>query len=389
MKDLLFAGTELGIYVSFDDGDHWQPLQLNLPVSSVRDLSVHGDDLVIATHGRSFWILDNITPLRQMNAQARNASVVLFQPATAMRIDNDVFLGSPLPPEEPAAKNPPDGAMIDYYLKSPAKDVKLEIFDAGSKLVRHFSSGQKPEEKHPPLPIAERWLPKPVVLENTPGMHRFLWDLRWSSSGTDEIEEDEGYGAPRGPRAAPGAYQVKLTVDGQSFMHNLKVEMDPRSQATKAELDEQQRLGLEMFGEVRRARRALAEIGAVKKRLSDLKPQLTGTNPELLTEVATVETAITAIEKGGHAPSPTLGLEAASMGLASALRVVEGGDRTAPSQAIELYRQSAEAANAGTAAWTTLKSAQLVQLNDALQKAGVKAIQVSEIEHQVEYQMSE
>ena len=136
----------------------------------------------------------------RLNAQARSADVWLFQPATAMRIDNDVFLGSPLPPEEPAAKNPPDGAMIDYYLKSPAKDVKLEIFDARQQTGAPFL--ERPEtggEQHPPQAIAERWLPKPLVLENTAGMHRFLWDLRWSSSGTDESEEDEGFGAPRGP----------------------------------------------------------------------------------------------------------------------------------------------------------------------------------------------
>ena len=163
-KGLLFAGTELGIYVSFDDGDHWQPLQLNLPVTSIRDITIHGDDLIVATFGRSFWILDNITPLRQIDAQVESANTQLFQPATTIRIDNDVFLGSPLPPEEPVAKNPPDGAMIDYYLKSPAKEVKLEIFDAGNKLVRRFSSGQKPEEKRAPLPIAERWLSKPSAL---------------------------------------------------------------------------------------------------------------------------------------------------------------------------------------------------------------------------------
>ncbi len=388
-KELLFAGTELGIYVSFDDGDHWQPLQLNLPVSSVRDITVHGDDLAIATHGRSFWILDNITPLRQMNGEARNVSVLLFQPATAMRIDNDVFLGSPLPPEEPAAKNPPDGATIDYYLKSPAKDVKLEIFDSGNRLVRRFSSGQKPEAKGPPLPIAERWLPKPAVLESTPGMHRFLWDLRWASSGTDEIGEDEGFGAPRGPKVAPGSYLVKLTVDWNTFIHDIKVVMDPRSQATQAQLDQQQSLGLEIFGEVHHARKALAEIGAVKKQLSEAKSQLAEKNPDLLTQVTSIEKAITAIEKAGQSPIPSMGLEAASTGLASALRVVEGGDRTVPSQAVELYHQSDEAAKAAMATWTKLKSTQLVELNDALQKAGVKAIEISEIDHEVDYLMSE
>ena len=126
------------MYVSFDDGDHWQPLQLNLPVTSVRDLTIHGDDLVIATHGRAFWILDDITPLRQIVGQAETAKARLYEPATAVRVDNDVFLGSPFPPEEPTAKNPPDGAVIDYFLPAKAAEVKLEISDSTGKLVRRY-----------------------------------------------------------------------------------------------------------------------------------------------------------------------------------------------------------------------------------------------------------
>src|SRR5215472_772143 len=125
---LLFAGTERGVYVSFDDGDHWQPLQLNLPVTSVRDFAIHGDDLVIATHGRAFWIMDNITPLRQIAAGVKADKTYLFEPAVAVRVDNDVFLGSPFPPEEPMSKNPSDGAVIDYYLPANAQKLTLEIF---------------------------------------------------------------------------------------------------------------------------------------------------------------------------------------------------------------------------------------------------------------------
>ena len=221
-KGLLYAGTELGIYVSFDDGDHWQPLQLNLPVASIRDITIHGDDLIVATHGRAFWILDDITALREIASQPQGGNVRLYQPATAIRVDNDVFLGSPLPPEEPAAKNPPDGAVLDYYLKSPAKQVTLEIYDPSGKLVRRYRSGAKPPT-YPPLPIAARWLPKPVALENAAGMHRFVWDLRWSSSGgPEEIEEDEGFRAPQGPRVTPGIYQVKLLVDGDNFTRTLR-----------------------------------------------------------------------------------------------------------------------------------------------------------------------
>ncbi len=215
-KGLLFAGTELGIYISFDDGDHWQPLQLNLPVTSVRDITIHGDDLIIATYGRSFWILDDITPLRQITTATQGAR--LYKPTTAVRVDNDVFLGTPLPPEEPTAKNPPDGAIIDYYLPNAAKSLTLEISDSSGKLVRRYVAGPHKEQPHPPMPIAERWIPKPVVLENTAGAHRFVWDLRWGSSGSNpETEEEEGFMAPRGPRAIPGTYQLKLTVDGASL----------------------------------------------------------------------------------------------------------------------------------------------------------------------------
>ncbi len=267
----------------------------------------------MATHGRAFWILDNITPLRQIESQSQSANVRLYQPATAIRVDNDVFLGSPMPPEEPAAKNPPDGAVLDYYLKSPAKQVRLGIYDPSGKLVRRFVSGAK-EQTYPLLAIAPRWLPKPVVLENNAGMHRFIWDLRWSSSGSpEEIEEDESYGAPRGPRVTPGIYQLKLMVDGDTFRQNLKVEMDPRSSATSAELDEQLRLGLEIFGAVRRSRKAVAEMSAVKKRLDDVQQKLDRKQLKLLKQVADLQAAITKIQKGSSLPAPaTMGLEAAN-----------------------------------------------------------------------------
>jgi len=388
-KGLLFAGTELGAYVSFDDGDHWQPLQLNLPVTSVRDLTIHGDDLVIATFGRSFWIMDDITSLRQMSAPAQTAAT-LYKPSPAIRIDNDVFLGSPLPPEEPIAKNPPDGAILDYYLPSAAKTVTLEIDDAGGKLVRRFASGAPPEPKHPPLAIAERWIPKPQVLENSAGAHRFIWDLRWASAGSAAEVDEDGYGAPRGPRAVPGRYQVKLTVDGTVETQPLQLSMDPRAQVTKAELDEQLRVGLQIFDEVHAARQSLAEIGAVKKHLTGIETQSLKQHPELLSQVMAVQAAIEKIEKGEHGqPGSISGLDAASMGLSSALRVVESSDRPIPSQAMELYRQSDEVAKAQIGKWMNIKSTQLAKLNESLRKAGLAPIQISEIERAGDEAMSE
>jgi hypothetical protein len=386
-RGLLFAGTELGVYVSFDDGNHWQPLQLNLPVTSVRDLTIHGEDLVIATHGRAFWILDNITPLRQVAAPGHTARTALYRPATAVRVDNDVFLGSPFPPEEPMAKNPPDGGMIDYYLAAKAGAVTLEILDPSGRVVRHYSSGASMNDKRPPLPIAERWFPKPVMLESVAGMHRFVWDLRWNSSGTGEEFEDEGYGAPRGPKVVPGTYKVKLTVDGTNYTEPMTVAMDPRSKATSAVLEEQQKLGLEIFGEVRRSRQVLAEMSMVKNSLGKLKEQLKG-NPELLAQAEKLETSIGGIEKGNKATPDAMGLEAAKNGLQSVLKVVESGDRSVPQQAIEVYQLTDGAAKNGIAEWMRLKSGELAEFNRAVQKAGLHPIQVSVIENIVEHMMS-
>jgi len=314
----------------------------------------------------------------------------LYQPAVAVRIDNDVFLGSPLPPEEPVAKNPPDGALIDYYVHGAAKAMALEISDSSGKLVRRFTSGVRKEQPHPPLAIAERWFPKPVLLENTAGAHRFLWDLRWGSSGVSaETEDDEGFGAPRGPRAVPGTYQLKLTVDGTTYTQPLKLTMDPRSQATSAELDEQLRLGLEVFDEVRSSRKALAEMAAVKKHLAQLPPDALRKHQQALADLTTLNAQMEKIEKGDKSqPGAITGLESAAAGLSAALRVVESSDRQIPSQAVTLYQEADRAAKAGIADWTQVKANQLAKLNEELQKAGVAPIQISEIQEELEYLMS-
>ena len=232
---------------------------------------IHGDDLVIATHGRSFWILDDITPLRQAVAAMKAGTSWLYQPGAAVRVDNDLFAGSPLPPEEPTAENPPNGAVIDYYLKSAASKVKLEIFDARQTLVRTLSAGDK-EKTLPPMAIAERWLPKPEALDKTAGMHRFVWNLAWSSSGGDrEPQDEDDFFAPRGPRVVPGTYEVRLTVDGKTWTQPLIVTMDPRSAATPEELEKQLALGRQIYAETVRSGRAFAEIQAVQKQLSDCR----------------------------------------------------------------------------------------------------------------------
>ena len=182
-KGLLFAGTENAVWVSFDDGDHWQSLQLNLPHTSMRDLWIHDDDLIVATHGRAFWILDDIAPLREASA-ALGESVHLFKPAPAYRVQRDINTDTPLPPDEPAAENPPDGAMLDYYSPADASAVSIEILDAQGHLVRRYSSADKPdmtEEELQKQLIPLYWVRKWKALSTAAGMHRWVWDLHYAA----------------------------------------------------------------------------------------------------------------------------------------------------------------------------------------------------------------
>ncbi|MGA9528531.1 MAG: hypothetical protein WBS24_10480 [Terriglobales bacterium] len=412
-KGLLFAGTEFGVYVSFDDGEHWQSLQLNLPITGVRDLTIHGDDLVIATYGRSFWILDNITPLRQarmLDASERKIPW-LYRPATAVRVDNDSFSGTPLPPEEPAAENPPNGAMIDYYLPSAANTVLLEIFDAEKNLVRRFSSEKHSSEervpgKYLPLPIADRWFAKPEMVEKTAGMHRFVWNLTWGSSGGPTDDEDADYHRPSGPKAVPGSYQVELTVGGKTQSQALTVVMDPRSPATSEILAQQLQLGRQIFAETTEARRALAEIEWVQKQLAEIQKKLgqeasSGQKARIRSAVSESQSALANIVgskegSGKEAPalSPALSqalsptLQDAYTGLVSALRVVESGDRAVPSQAIAVYKESSRDAKARLAEWVQFKQTKLAQLNRQLGDANMAPIAIAEIEREVDVVMS-
>jgi photosystem II stability/assembly factor-like uncharacterized protein len=386
-RGLLFAGTELGVYVSFDDGEHWQSLQLNLPVSSVRDLTMHGDDLVIGTHGRSFWILDNITPLRQTSEARKSNAAWLYRPAIALRVDNDDFVGTPLPPEEPTAENPPNGAMIDYFLKSPASRVTLEVFDAQHKLVRRFSSEDQHPTKHGSLPVAERWFPKPESLANTRGMNRFVWNLTWGSSGGPTADEEAAFNNPGGPKAVPGMYQVRLTVDGQTHEQPLQVVMDPRSSATPEVLRQQLQLGNQMFAETLEARRALAEINAVQKQILDNQHKLQDQSPAVKSLLEEAQSGLSKIlTRRDNAPE--LGLQDVYKNLALALRVVESGDRAVPSQAIAVYNESSRQVKAGIGEWATFKQTRLPQLNQRLHEMSLPPIAISEIEQEVEFLMS-
>jgi photosystem II stability/assembly factor-like uncharacterized protein len=287
-KGLLYAATELGVAVSFDDGDHWQPLQLNLPTVSVRDLVIHGDDLVIATFGRSFWILDDIAVLRQIDEKTAASSVALFKPANAIRLNPQPFTGTPVSLEEPQAKNPPDGAMIDFYLQS-AGDATLEIVDAKGDVVRRFDTRDAVSTRKPGT-VADGWLENPPHLTGRAGMNRMIWNLRYAApegGGEDDWQVDA-----QGPQVLPGTYTVRLTAAGRTVSQPLRVVLDPRSKAAPLDLQKQFDLSLAIWrdmgraAEARKAGKPVAEIIAKLKSAMLVAGSADRTPPRVAYELA-------------------------------------------------------------------------------------------------------
>jgi photosystem II stability/assembly factor-like uncharacterized protein len=316
-RGMLFASTERAVYVSFDDGDHWQSLRLNMPASSVRDVIIKDDDLVAATHGRGFWILDDITPLRQFDAKVTSADAFLFKPQTAIRVRWDMNTDTPLPPDFPAGQNPPDGAVIDYYLQSASSSpVTLEIKDSAGKTVRKYSSADKPEPIDPMLAIPKYWVRPPQTLSAAAGMHRFLWDMHYPNVPAVEAEypiaaiPHNTAPQPSGPWALPGQYTVVLTANGKSYSQPLTIKMDPRVKTPLAGLQQQFKLSNDLYTQLLTLSPAAEEAGALRKQLKDLQPRATG---ESLAAIKAFDQKLQALA-GGATRRPGAGAEPPTLG---------------------------------------------------------------------------
>ncbi|HJQ31204.1 MAG TPA: hypothetical protein VJ866_03445, partial [Pyrinomonadaceae bacterium] len=313
-KGLLFAGSERAVYVSFDDGDSWQPLRLNMPATSIRDLVVHRDDIVVGTHGRSFWILDDITPLRQIDASVASADAFLFAPQTAYRVRRNVNTDTPLPPEEPAGQNPPDGAIINYYLKTDSGGaVVLEIFDRAGKLVRRFRSDDKPEplnEKE--LNVPTYWVRPPRVLPASAGMQRFVWDLHYAEPKAQRHEYPisaiyrDTPREPLGPAVLPGEYTVKLTAGGKTYTRALTVVMDPRVKTPRAGLEQQFTLSAQTAEGMTQTFDALEQIKKLRAQIKDLSARQ-GIAPALSEALAALDRKAAALSEGDAGTRPPSG----------------------------------------------------------------------------------
>jgi photosystem II stability/assembly factor-like uncharacterized protein len=240
-RGLLFCGSERAVSVSLDDGDRWHPLRLNMPATSIRDLVIHGDDLVVGTHGRSFWILDDVAPLRQIDDRSAAQPALLFRPQPALLWPRSVNTDTPLPPDEPAGENPPDGAIVDYWLAAPpAAPLVLEFVDAAGAVVRRFASDEPaPALDARDLTVMSEWARAPVRLDATAGAHRFVWDLHGAAPAGAKprlpiaaIWHDTPV-EPRGAPVAPGEYTVRLVADGRVLTQPLSVRADPRGEGTR------------------------------------------------------------------------------------------------------------------------------------------------------------
>ena len=280
-KGLLFAGTERAVYVSLNDGDSWLPLRLNMPATSIRDLVIHNSDIVVGTHGRSFWILDNISSIRQLAPDGKLAGTTLFSPDSSYLVRWNMNTDTPLPPEEPAGENPPDGATIDYYLANNAKHVSLEISDAKGGVVRTYTSDDLPEPIDTnSLSIPTYWIRPQQKLSAQTGMHRFVWDLRYTPP--DSLPRSFPISAvlhntasqPKGPWVYPGTYTVTLDADGKKTSQHLTVKMDPRVSAGESVLQAQFELSMACYNGLERLRKATGQVKLLRRQIDGARNDL-------------------------------------------------------------------------------------------------------------------
>jgi photosystem II stability/assembly factor-like uncharacterized protein len=380
-KGLLYACTEMGVYVSFDDGDNWQPLRLNLPVTSVRDLVVHEDDLVVATFGRSFWILDDMTPLRQLEARMAASDVWLFKPQTAIRMRPPSDQGTPVPKDEALSSNPPEGAVIDYFMKEKAASaIQLEIFDSEGKLVRHFASNDNLNRPEPnDVQFEYRWVHDPQTLSAEAGMHRFVWDLHYElPKGVHTF-----FGFPSGPVAVPGNYTVKLTANGKSTSQPLTIKLDPRVKTTNDELRQQFSLASKLAARLGEVTAALAQVAELKKQAEARKKDASG--KEILSALQGLQDKLDAMTKvdsdGGFemfglAPpgEEHESLSEVSSSLSRLLIVVNSSDARPTADAASASAKWDESAQTALADWGALRKNELANVNALLEKAKQKTI---------------
>jgi hypothetical protein len=387
-KGLLYAGTDTSVYLSWDDGDHWQPLSLNLPASPVTDIQVHENDLAISTFGRSLWILDNVSPLRELNADS-SADGHLFAPATALRVRWENYQDTPYPIETPAGQNPPDGAMIDYFLKSPVSNaLALIVFDDKGNEVASYSSEAKPVS-HRLANVPDYWFSPPATLSKDVGVNRFVWNLRYPPPATlpfaygGELLEYTEYTLadhtvpgetpreqPQGPFIVPGRYTVELKYNGQTSRQSLTVELDPRVHASVEDLVEQRDLALKVSRGMKASYDSYVQVEALHKALTGSQ----AADPKAKDAAEKLEKQIEALEKGTNS-SPGFGLVNRDLG--RLIFSLESADMR-PSQSMrQVIQETCDALDKDLLAWKQLNEQNVAQFNQTFGKKDTHALAVT------------
>jgi photosystem II stability/assembly factor-like uncharacterized protein len=397
-KGLLFAGNETQVFVSFDDGDHWESLRLNMAPSSVRDLYVKDDDLIAGTHGRGIWILDDVTPLRQIDAKTADGDV-LFKPQASLRVRWNTNTDTPLPPDEPRMPNPPEGGIINYYLKSDVSGpVVLEVFDAGGKLVRHYSSADPAAPLPDPAtnaPLPLYWYRQPQSLSAKAGMHRFMWDVHYQplpggGGGRGGLPiaavPFNTVPAPGTPWAPPGQYTVKLTVNGKTLSQLLTVVQDPRVKTPALVMQQVYTLSTAAYREAEAAFAAAAQAQQLRSQIAKLVPSAGIVAAALTAFDKKVEEAAGAEGGGGRggrgggggfggapaqAPAGPPTLSSAASGLSGVMNVLQSADVQPTAVQLKAIATARAAGTAAMARWTALKTVDLPALNAKLKTAGL------------------
>lgn len=361
-KGLLFAGSENAVYVSFDDGEHWQSLRLNMPATSIRDLVIKDDDLVVGTHGRSFWILDGINPLRQLTETIARTEAILYQPAATWRVRWNMYTDTPFPQEEPAGENPPDGAAIHYYLQQPASgEVILEIADAAGKIVRRFSSNDAGYALPADLNIPTYWIRQQEKLSAERGAHRFVWDLRYAPLETGvsfPIAAVYKNTAPEtaSPWVLPGKYTVTLIVNGKAYSQPLLIKMDPRVKLSQEQLVQLHSASLTCYQARQSALSALQEIGILKKQIKEWM-SVDRPDKEKMTqlELELKEVEGTGGRRGRVPATAQPGFATLESRLAGIGAIWQEADRMPTRQSMEALQETLQSLGTLQATWTSLQ----------------------------------
>jgi hypothetical protein len=373
-EGLLFAATETSVYVSFDDGDHWQSLGLNLPTTSFYDLKIHEGDLIAATYGRGIWILDDISPLEQSSGSLADQQAHLFRPRTALRVEADIDQDTPFPPEVPHGKNPPQGVVIDYYLKQAAHNVQLQIFAAKGELVRSYSNAPIAPLEQPLPPTPAFWVRPLHPLPTTAGEHRVSWNMRYPTPSAlffDQsmaaVPEDTSF-IPEGPMALPGNYMVKLTVDGVSYIQPVLLKQDPRLGDSPEATDGMRRqlsLAQQIMTAMAISKSAYEEGRGLDAKLASPHAGMSSGEAKTLRKrvaqlTGAIKDASIGLSGGSYAVPPVKGTTSFSRinGQASALlEMVESSSDQAPVPSLyRTYRDLRRDLNATSAAWQSLQA---------------------------------